>query len=70
MASYHLNYINIRTADLEGTRDFYAKVFGLEYGDRFGSNQVEEPRQKHHSFLNQAAPRAPRGAIPYMGEPR
>ena len=34
MASYHLNHINIRTADLEGTRDFYANVFGLEEGFR------------------------------------
>ena len=34
MAGYHLNHINIRTADLEGTRDFYAKVFGLEEGFR------------------------------------
>ena len=34
MHSYHLNHINIRTADLEGTRDFYAKVFGLEEGFR------------------------------------
>ena len=34
MAGYHLNHINIRTADLEGTRDFYATVFGLEEGFR------------------------------------
>jgi catechol 2,3-dioxygenase-like lactoylglutathione lyase family enzyme len=34
MASYHLNHINIRTADLEGTRDFYSDVFGLEEGFR------------------------------------
>lgn len=34
MANYHLNHINIRTTDLEGTRDFYAKVFGLKEGFR------------------------------------
>ncbi len=34
MADYHLNHINIRTADLEGTRDFYAEVLGLENGFR------------------------------------
>ncbi len=34
MAKYHLNHINIRTADLEGTRDFYADIFGLEEGFR------------------------------------
>lgn len=34
MANYHLNHINIRTADLEGTRDFYANVFGLDEGAR------------------------------------
>jgi catechol 2,3-dioxygenase-like lactoylglutathione lyase family enzyme len=34
MADYHLNHINIRTADLEKTRDFYAEVLGLETGFR------------------------------------
>ena len=34
MSNYHLNHINIRTADLEGTRDFYASVFGLVEGFR------------------------------------
>jgi catechol 2,3-dioxygenase-like lactoylglutathione lyase family enzyme len=34
MAGYHLNHINIRTLDLEGTRDFYADVMGLEEGFR------------------------------------
>jgi catechol 2,3-dioxygenase-like lactoylglutathione lyase family enzyme len=34
MANCHLNHINIRTADLEGTRDFYANIFGLEEGFR------------------------------------
>ena len=34
MTGYHLNHINIRTADLEATRDFYAEVFGLEEGFR------------------------------------
>ncbi len=34
MPRYHLNHINIRTADLEGTRDFYAEVLGLEEGFR------------------------------------
>lgn len=34
MAGYHLNHINIRTNDLEGTRDFYADVMGLEEGFR------------------------------------
>lgn len=34
MANDHLNHINIRTDDLEATRDFYAQVFGLEEGFR------------------------------------
>lgn len=34
MANYHLNHVNIRTDDLEGTRDFYARVLGLENGFR------------------------------------
>lgn len=34
MSNYHLNHINIRTADLEATRDFYTEVFGLEAGFR------------------------------------
>jgi catechol 2,3-dioxygenase-like lactoylglutathione lyase family enzyme len=34
MSSYHLNHVNIRTADLAGTRDFYANVLGLEEGFR------------------------------------
>jgi catechol 2,3-dioxygenase-like lactoylglutathione lyase family enzyme len=34
MANYHLNHVNIRTADLKGTRDFYADVLGLEEGFR------------------------------------
>ncbi len=34
MANYHLNHINIRTLDLEKTRDFYADVIGLVEGDR------------------------------------
>ena len=34
MPSYHLNHINIRTTDLDRTRDFYAQVLGLDEGDR------------------------------------
>lgn len=34
MPSYHLNHVNIRTKDLEKTRDFYADVLGLEGGFR------------------------------------
>ena len=34
MPSYQLNHINIRTADLEGTRDYYTQVLGLEEGFR------------------------------------
>jgi len=34
MPRYHLNHINIRTADLAGTRDFYADILGLEEGFR------------------------------------
>ena len=34
MSGYHLNHINIRTASLEDTRDFYAEVLGLENGFR------------------------------------
>ena len=34
MPSYHLNHVNIRTTDLEKTRDFYAEVIGLKEGFR------------------------------------
>ncbi len=34
MPRYHLNHINLRTADLEKTRDFYADVLGLREGFR------------------------------------
>ena len=34
MPSYHLNHVNIRTSDLEKTRDFYAEVLHLENGFR------------------------------------
>jgi catechol 2,3-dioxygenase-like lactoylglutathione lyase family enzyme len=34
VARYHLNHVNIRTRDLEMTRDFYANVLGLEEGFR------------------------------------
>lgn len=34
MANYHLNHINIRTLDLEKTRDFYADAIGLVEGGR------------------------------------
>ena len=34
MPSYHLNHINIRTADLDATRNFYADVLGLVDGPR------------------------------------
>ena len=34
MTGYHLNHINVRTHDLEATRDFYADVLGLSVGFR------------------------------------
>ena len=34
MTSYRLNHVNIRTEDLEETRDFYVNVIGLEEGFR------------------------------------
>ena len=34
MPNYHLNHVNVRTLDLETTRDFYADVLGLEEGFR------------------------------------
>ena len=47
MPTYHLNHVNIRTADLEATRDFYSDVIGLEVGFRppFPSPKTPVPNQ-------------------------